>query len=75
MKVTWHDAHAVSAGWMKTAEIDKDPCVVVSVGWLIEDIKANHVVVAQSFIPSEGDIDHVLAIPENMVVKVEVLLA
>jgi hypothetical protein len=72
-KITWHDAHSVSSGWMKSTEIDTEPCVVITVGWMIENIKANHIVLAQSYIPSEGDIDHVMAIPVSMVVKTELL--
>lgn len=69
--VTWHDAHAESA-WMEVKDIDAEPFVVDSIGWLIPDSKPNHVVIAQS-IGLDDAIDGVLSIPKGMVVKVQVL--
>ena len=69
--VTWHDAHAEST-WMSVNEIDDEPFVVETVGWLIPDSKPNHLVVGQS-IGLDDAIDGVLSIPLGMVVKVQVL--
>ena len=71
--VVWHDAHAINEGsWCDENDIDADPCVVESVGWLLADKKQGHVVIAQS-ITNDGSLDAVLAIPVGMVQKVVVL--
>lgn len=67
--VTWHDAHADGA-WIGRTEIDNDPYVVRSIGWLLEDCKDGHVTIAQS----EGCADtwdHVLHVPMSMIVEIE----
>jgi hypothetical protein len=69
--VTWHDAHAESS-WQELRDIDADPYVVETVGWLIQGIKPDHVVIAQS-IGSDDSIDGVLCIPCQMVVGVKIL--
>lgn len=69
--VEWHDAHA-SSQWMDRADIDQDPFVVRSVGWLIADGKPGHVVIAQS-LGSDAQIDGVLCIPVGMVQRTVVL--
>lgn len=69
--VTWHDAHAESA-WMSIGDIDEDPFVVESVGWLIPNAKPNHTVIAQSIGVDEA-VDGVLSIPSGMVVKIQTL--
>jgi hypothetical protein len=67
----WHDAHSVSTGWMPTTEIEQEPAVVHSVGWLLPDAKPNHIVIAQSYI--EDSADHILAIPLKMVEQIKIL--
>lgn len=69
VKVVWHDAHAEGGGWMCPDDIDPDAYSVVTVGWLIDDAKPDHVVVAQSH-GCDGQVDHVLAIPVDMVQRV-----
>lgn len=74
VKVTWLDAHAVTTGWEPIEELDPDPCVVESVGFLLPDVKAGHVTLAQSWIDGNEEVDHVLSIPTKMVTRLEVLL-
>jgi hypothetical protein len=69
VKVLWHDAHAEGGSWICASDIDPEPYAVVTVGWLVEDAKADHVVVAQSS-GCDGQIDHVLAIPVDMVQRI-----
>lgn len=71
VKVTWHDAHAENE-WQDTSQIDSEPFVVVTVGWLIPNIKPNHIVIAQS-IGDDDAVDGVLSIPLGMVVSKEIL--
>ncbi len=71
--VVWHDAHAINEGaWCDESDIDADPCVVETVGWLLADRKVGHVVLAQS-VTHDGGLDAVLAIPVGMVQKIVVL--
>lgn len=70
--VTWHDAHAYKDRWMGVEGIDSEPCVVRSTGWLMEDAKPGHVVLAQST-NSDGELDGLLCIPVAMVVSIKVL--
>ena len=70
--IRWLDAHSVGAGWQSVDEIDDEPCVVCSVGFLITGAKTGHVVIAQS-VTEDGAIDHILAIPVAMISKVTVL--
>ena len=67
--VTWLDAHADVAGWMTLADIDPDPCIVYSVGFLLDGVKTDHVSLCQS--SSDGRLDSVLHIPRAMVLEVE----
>lgn len=69
--VTWHDAHAENE-WMELGDIDQDPYVVKTAGWLLPDAKPDHVVIAQS-IAHDGSIDSVLSIPVGMVVGLKLL--
>jgi len=71
--VRWHDAHADSAGtWVELSDIDPDPLLVTSVGILLPaTTKPKHVSIAQSY--ADDLCDHVIHIPEKMVVDVTVL--
>lgn len=71
--VVWHDAHSNVTGWEEIDEIDNEPCVVETVGWLIPDAKRGHVVVAQSWIRDSETIDSVLSIPVGMVQQIQIL--
>ncbi len=68
--VTWHDAHTDTETWTPISDIGNDPCVVQTVGYLLPNAKADHVVIAQSFIDHEDqerDVDSVMCIPVGMV--------
>lgn len=73
VKITWHDAHSTGSTWQGVSEIDENPCVVVSVGHLLDVPKSGHIVIAQSLIPDpdEASVDHVLAIPTKMIVRID----
>lgn len=70
--VVWHDAHTVADGWCELSDIDDEPLVVETIGWLLPDAKAGHVVVAQS-VTSDDGLDSVLCIPVGMVQSVSVI--
>jgi len=67
----WHDAHA-ELSWVAFDDIDPEPCVVETIGWLLPNAKKGHVVVAQS-ITNEDGLDNVLCIPVGMIVSVRVI--
>ena len=67
VEVVWFDAHAVTHSWTAVEELDRDECVVRSVGMLLDGAKDGHVVLAQSMISGEETVDNVLAIPNGMV--------
>ena len=69
--VTWHDAHAEQE-WMTVDDIDQEPYVVRTAGWLLPDTKPDHVVIAQS-VALDGSIDSVLSIPVGMVVGLKLM--
>lgn len=67
--VVWHDAHSDrSGGWVLPADIDDEPYRVTTVGWRI-DPKPGHVSLAQS-IGDDGALDHIIHIPDGMVMEV-----
>ena len=73
--VTWHDAHSGSESWVNIKDLDLDPAVVQTVGFLLatsDGGKPDHVTIYQS--RNEDNIDHVLHIPVKMVVSVKVLM-
>ena len=73
--VTWHDAHSGAESWISIKDLDSDPAVVESVGFLLngeEGGKPDHLTLFQSRIGDE--IDHVLHIPVGMVRKIKVLM-
>lgn len=69
--VVWHDAHSEES-WSRLSDLDPEPYIVETVGFLLPDAKPGHVVIAQS-IGSDDSIDSVLQIPAGMVVSVTVL--
>ena len=69
--VSWHDAHAESE-WQDLDNLDQDPYLVKTAGWIIPDAKPNHVVVVQS-IGADESCDGVLCIPVAMVVSTQVV--
>jgi hypothetical protein len=53
--------------------IDREPCVVETVGWLLPDAKPEHLVIAQSRIASDDSFDGILSVPVGMVQAVHLL--
>jgi hypothetical protein len=73
--VTWHDAHSGSESWVNIKDLDFEPAVVQTVGFLLatsDGGKPDHVTIYQS--RNEDNIDHVLHIPVKMVVGIKVLM-
>ena len=73
--VTWHDAHSGAESWINIKELDSDPAVVESVGFLLNEDnggKPHHLTLFQSWM--EDSVDHVLHIPVGMVQKIKVLM-
>lgn len=72
--IIWHDAHSGSESWINIKDLDKDPAVVETVGFLLSTVdggKPDHVTIFQS--RNEDSIDHVLHIPVKMVVSIRLL--
>jgi hypothetical protein len=68
--VTWRDAHAGTTTWTNPRDIDPEPCIVRTSGFLMAESdggKKDHLTIFQSITP-DGDVDHVLHIPVGMVV-------
>jgi hypothetical protein len=70
--VEWHDAHAGGSNWMSIEEIEPEPCVVWTAGFLLPSAKPGHVAIAQSLADS-GDFDSPLYIPADMVIRTVVM--
>lgn len=73
--VTWHDAHSGAESWINIKDLDSEPAVVESVGFLLNEDnggKPNHITLFQSRM--EDSVDHVLHIPVGMVQKMKVLM-
>lgn len=67
--VAWDDAHAEGNGsWTTISSIDDKPYRVVSIGWLLEDAKPDHVTLVQS-LGCDDSIDAVIHIPLGMIVS------
>ena len=71
--VKWHDAHAVAPSWFALDDIVDEPAIVESVGWLVPNAIADHIVLTQSVLGDEGD--HILAIPVGMVCEMRTLFS
>ena len=75
--VTWGDAHSLETfDWksLDSLDLNDGDYLIVSVGWMLPDevSKKNHVVLYQSRTP-DGDLDHILVIPQAMVRVIEKL--
>ena len=75
--VTWADAHSLETfDWksLDSLDLNDGDYLIVSVGWMLpgEVSKKNHVVLYQSRTP-DGDLDHILVIPQAMVRVIEKL--
>lgn len=75
VRVTWHDAHAATETWTHSIDIESDPCIVVSIGFLLPQRKPHHVLIAQSLIVETAHVDHVIAIPVGMIKRIDRLKA
>jgi hypothetical protein len=69
--IEWEDAHALSNAWTEPADLDSEPRIIRSIGWLIPDAKPRHHVIVQSI--DQSHIDGALAIPDAMVQQVILL--
>ena len=72
--LTWMDAHAATSTWTPLDDIDQDPCMVVSCGFMLsveQGGKPDHVTIYQSKTDSD-DVDGVLCVPVAMVKNVKV---
>jgi len=70
--IIWLDAHAASDGWTAADDMDKEPCRVSTLGWLIPEAKEGYVTVAQS-IALDGECYHLFCVPVGMVESLTVL--
>lgn len=75
--ITWADAHSLETfDWksLDSLDLNDGDYLIVSVGWMLPDevSKKNHVVLYQSRTP-DGDLDHILVIPQAMVRVIEKL--
>ena len=70
--VVWLDAHAASDGWADADDMDKEPCRVSTLGWLLPEAKAGHVTVAQS-LAEDDDCYHLFCVPVGMVESLTIL--
>ncbi len=72
--VTWMDAHAATETWTPLDDIDQEPCMVNSCGFLLtadEGGKPDHITIYQSKTDSD-DVDGVLCVPVAMVKTMKV---
>lgn len=70
--VKWRDAHSdFYGGWVHEDSIDPEEFLVTTVGISLTGVKPNHVSVGQSY--ASGMVDHVIHIPDAMVIEVIVL--
>ena len=63
--IVWRDAHADAHGWTEIDDLDIEPRVVRTVGWMLDEVKAGHLSVAQSM--DDTRVDQVIHIPDGMV--------
>lgn len=67
--VTWIDAHSGGETWTNIRDLDQDPVLVRTAGFLLSQSdggKEGHITIFQSITPND-DVDHVLHIPTAMV--------
>lgn len=68
--VLWRDAHADGDSWIGVDDIEDAPYIVESVGFVLEGVKSGHTSLCQSLADDDGVVDHVLHIPNEMIVDV-----
>lgn len=72
--VIWHDAHSGSETWVNIKDLDKEPAIVETVGFILPTAdggKPGHITLFQSRI--EDALDHVLHIPHGMIQRIVVI--
>lgn len=71
VEVQWHDAHSTNRwkSWTEADEQHDDPCLCVTVGFLVKKDKKN-VSVAASIGPDAGTYGGIWTIPTPMVKKI-----
>jgi len=74
VKVTWRDAHGMYVQWedLNHPESDPNEYLVHTVGWLLENRKKGHTVVALNL--SDFHVADGVAIPNDMVVTIQELV-
>lgn len=72
VEVVWHDAHAYRERWLEPEDIDREPLVVCTAGYLIPEAKPDHVTIVQS-VNGEGSLDGIISVPCSMVQEVRVI--
>jgi hypothetical protein len=73
--IVWNDASSDTDGWTDMKDLDRDPTLVDSVGFLLDPAHTplGHVAIYQSRIQGTDQIDSVLHIPRAMVRHIKVL--
>ena len=67
--ILWRDAHADGgSSWLRIEDIEDTPYIVRSNGFLLDEVKKDHISIAQSFGAEDGTVDYVLHIPIEMIV-------
>jgi len=69
--VVWHDAHADGDAWIAEEDVDPDPAVVVSLGFILDQAKPGHLTLAQSHV--HGHWGTLLHVPLSMVREVAII--
>lgn len=73
VRIVWADSHDVGTNeWLDPGALDDGPCIVVTVGYLLPEAKAGHLLVCQSM-SDNGDVRGVFAIPVGMVQELTAL--
>lgn len=68
--VLWRDAHADGDSWISVEDIEDCPYVVESVGFVLEAVKSGHISLCQSLADDDGVVDHVLHVPNEMIIEI-----
>lgn len=74
--VTWDDTFSDAHGWTSIDDLEQEPAVVHSVGWIIPTSDGgcpDHVTLYQSRIEDTDQVDSVLHIPVGMVRNVKLV--
>lgn len=75
VKIRWHDAEDVTVTWVRSEDVAdhvKEPCEVVSWGYLVAKTRRDYVL-AGDYIPRDDTYGRVTKIPRGMVIKIETI--